>query len=373
MANFFKRHDRSTFEIIGFSIRQPFNSEGEQRQQQLRAQVDEFYDLVYLQTEARAREIVNRKIDILVDLVGLVDEADINIFSYKPAPVQISFLGFPGTTGSEKMDYYVGDMISTDPDRFSYFFTEKLLILPHTYQVTEHKEEYGTDWQLNASSFEVPELTQNKYYDENTTFVFCNFNHLHKLDKQTFMTWMDILKTVNNSVLWLLDGAARSRVLRFANATGVDPERIIFSSSIDKVDHMKRLFSRAHLLLDTPIYNAHTSAGDAMYAGVPIVTIEGDLMASRVASSMIKALGNDELHRQLVATNLQDYKDKAIFYATHRNQLKLIREMILGARSTAPLFDTELFVKNLEQGFLQVFRRFQKGQFPALTYVGIED
>lgn len=202
-------------------------------------------------------------------------------------------------------------------------------------------------------------------FPQQNTVVYCNFNQLTKLDRATFNVWMNILSAVPNSVLWLLKSpaAASERLLKYAKKAGIATNRIIFSESVDKLIHLQRMYKFAHLLLDTPIYNAHTSAGDALWAGVPILTVQGATMPARVCSSMLLAF-NKEIAQDLIVHDLDTYEARAIYYGQNTVELLMLREKILNSRAEARLFDTELFVKNFEKGLARIWSKYEKGEKP---------
>jgi len=292
---YFKHHNTTRFEVFAYSTSRSHSGETTV----IKSQVEHWVELDQNDGVA-AQRIAADRIDVLIDLCGLIDECRIGIFSVEPSPLQIAFLGYPGTTGSSFMHYLVGDPISTTPE-LDMHFSETLIIMPHTYQVTEHRERYPAGAALAPASAEffqtlmeplltgigppdngssaasvaasaaittaVPTSNPLTAIYPNRPFIFCNFNQLTKLDAKTFGVWIEILKRVPNSLLWLLEypKTASTTLLNRAQALGVDPSRIRFSPSVPKDIHMARL-ALADLYLDTPIYNAHTSAGIYRYS-----------------------------------------------------------------------------------------------------------
>jgi predicted O-linked N-acetylglucosamine transferase (SPINDLY family) len=341
LESFFKEHNRDQFEVFAISIYPAIVPLAIERRDMLKAQVDHWIDAHNMEPEEIAKLIKRKNIDIIIDLNGHADHPQLKLFAYKPAPVQISFLGYPGTTGAEFMDFYVGDPISTPVDTMGQHFAEKLLIMPNTYQLTEHKGQYP-----------VKSFVKEK---DNDNVIFCNFNQPVKIEHKIFTSWMNILKNVDNSVLWLLEHTAIEKMKDEATKQGVDPERLIFKKMADKKDHLARM-QTVDLLLDTTIYNAHTSAGDALWAGLPILTILGDTMPSRVCASMVTSAGFPEM----IVNSIDEYEHRAIHLGNNIGELRDIRKRVESKRETMPLFDTVQFVKDFEKGLKHTWSQFVK-------------
>lgn len=344
LSTFFKEHDREKFEVFAISIYPAVNELATERREILKAQVEHWIDADDMEAENIAKIIKDNNIDIVIDLCGHADHTQLDIFAYRPAPVQISFLGYPGTTGAKFIDYYVGDPIST-PQTMAEHFSEKLFIMPNTYQVTEHKGEHPV---ASFSNFSVIKDT--------SIVIFCNFNQPVKIEYKIFTTWMNILKNVKNSVLWLLEHTATDKMREEATKQGVDPNRLIFQKPVNKKDHLIRMQS-ADLLLDTTVYNAHTSAGDALWAGLPIITILGDTMPSRVCSSMVTSANFPEM----IVNSVEDYENRAIYLGNNIKELRGMRKKIELARNDMKLFDTANFVKDFESGLRETWRQSVEG------------
>eukprot|EP01127_Copromyxa_protea_P018796 TRINITY_DN5990_c0_g1_i2.p1 TRINITY_DN5990_c0_g1~~TRINITY_DN5990_c0_g1_i2.p1 ORF type:complete len:796 (-),score=133.02 TRINITY_DN5990_c0_g1_i2:68-2191(-) len=351
LSSFFKEHDREKFEIFGFSLLAALTDEAKERRDYLKNQLDHFVELHEMDAETTAKIIKEHEIDIVIDLCGQADHPRLEAFAFRPAPVQISFLGYPGTTGARFMDYYIGDSIST-PESMAPYFTEKLILMPHTYQITEHKSEYPVDT-----------FTQSQREDKDK-IVFCNFNQPVKIAFEVFSAWMEILEKVPNSVLWLLGAGGNANIKEEAKRQGIDPKRIIFLPSVSKIEHLKRM-QNADLLLDTTIYNAHTSAGDALWAGLPILTVLGDTMAGRVCASMLTAAGFPEL----ITSSLDEYKAKAISLGNDISKLRDLQERVRETRNTMPLFDTPQFTRDLELALRETWRKYSEGEKPEIFSV----
>lgn len=343
MSSFFKHHDRDKFEVYAFSLVRAETPEAKDRQQILKPQFDYWLDVETLTDYSLASKIKEYDIDIAIDLCGLADLPQLSAYSYRPSPIQISFLGYPGTTGAKFIDYYVGDAISIPPSMYEYF-SEKLIILPNSYQVTEHKQDYQLDSKVEeylSQHGPLAELAANLSRD---TVIFANFNQPIKISQRIFRVWMNLMKRVENSELWLTAIKSKENLNAEATRLGVNPNRIKYLSSIPKEIHVYRL-RFATILLDTDIYNAHTSAGDALWAGIPIVTILGETMPARVCAGMIAAYN---LTQELVTHSIEEYEEVAFLLATNKSKLREIKQIIEQKRDTVTLFDTELFVRNFE-------------------------
>lgn len=342
LASFFKEHDRNEFEVYAISIFPALVDMAIERRDMLKLQVDHWIDAHEMDPEDIAKMIKKNNIDILIDLNGHADHPKLELYAYRPAPIQISFLGYPGTTGAKFMDYYVGDSISTPIKTMEKHFSEKLFIMPHTYQLTEHKGQYSPETFINN------DLKDDK-------IVFCNYNQPIKIEHKIFSSWMNILKGVENSVLWLLDHTATDKMKEEATKQGIDQTRLIFQKQVDKTEHLKRL-QHADLLLDTTIYNAHTSAGDALWAGCPILTILGDTMPARVCASMVTSA----LCPEMIVNSIGEYEARAIYLGNNIGLLKDMRTKVETSRNDMPLFDTNEFVKDMEKGYKHVWSEFVK-------------
>ena len=302
-----------------------------------------FHNVSDKSNEEIAKLINNLEIDIAIDLKGYTYGTRIDILAHRPAPIQISYLGHPGTTGTNYIDYAIVDNFIV-PNENDKFFTEKLIKLNGCYQATDNKRYLPKP--LKREEFGLPE----------DKFVFCSFNNTYKIQPKMFNVWMDILNAKKDSVLWLLeqDEQAKENLLNFANEKGIEKERIIFSKKILITDHIQRQMC-ADLFLDTFPICAHTTASDALWVGVPLVTMAGKSMVSRVAGSALKNIGMEEL----ITYNYEDYKNKALFIANNNNYHKEIKNKIIENRFTTKLFDTKGFTKNIEDEFEKLFLNFK--------------
>lgn len=340
MAELFELHDRAGFEVVGFSF-------GPDRQDEMRRRIvsalDRFIDVRDQSDLAVARLSRALGIDIAVDLKGHTLEARTGIFSYRAAPVQVNYLGYPGTLGAPYMDYLLADptLIPADSQRH---YAEKVVYLPDSYQVNDARRRI-TDRSFTRSELGLPA----------EGFVFCCFNNNHKITPDTFDGWMRILKRVDGSVLWLLEDNPEvvTNLRQEAGRREVDPDRLVFAQRLPLAEHLAR-HRAADLFLDTLPYNAHTTASDALWAGVPVLTRMGASFASRVAASLLHAMGLPEL----ITTSQADYEALAIDLAGHPQRLAGIRQALERNRRTAPLFDTPLFARHLESAYRAMHERY---------------
>lgn len=328
-AELFELHDREQFEIYGidFSV----DDGGSMRKRVLSA-MDHHLPIQALNDEEAAQLIRTHEIDILIDLTGLTSGARYPILAYKPAPIQISYLGFVGSCGMPQMDYILVDRF-VFPEELALFYLEKPLYLPEVYQSNDSQREIGTtpsreDCQLPADGF-----------------VYCSFNGSYKITPAVFAVWMRILTRVPNSVLWLVadNPWAQQNLSSQAYQHGINPNRLIFAERVAPAEYLAR-YRVADLLLDTSPYNAGTTASDALWAGLPVLTCPGRTFASRMAGSLLNAVG---LH-ELIAADWLAYENKAVQLALQPEELANYRQRLAGSAKSSPLFDTPRFVRNLE-------------------------
>jgi predicted O-linked N-acetylglucosamine transferase (SPINDLY family) len=349
-AELFELHDRSRFEVVGYSYGPEERSPMRER---LTRAFDRFVDLRALPDSAAARAIAGDGVDILVELKGYTLRARPGIAALRPAPVQVSYLGYPGTMGAEFIDYLVGDRFVT-PASDAARYSEKLVLLPHSYQVNDRRRAIG------------PTPSRAELGLPGQGLVFCSFNQVYKILPPVFDAWMRMLAAVPGSVLWLLEPNrwAPHNLRREAAARGVDPQRLLFSPPVPLESHLARMRA-ADLFLDTFPCNAHTTASDALWAGLPLLTCAGDTFASRVAGSLLRAVGMDEL----VTASLEDYEALGIRLARDRGALSAMRARLAQQRESAPLFDTPRFVRGLESAYEEMWRLHVSGASPRLIEV----
>ena len=346
MAGLFESHDRDKFELVAFDNGWDDKSPMRAR---LNAAFGKIIDISRLSNRQAAERIAAEEIDILVNLNGYVGLHRTGVFAHRPAPIQVNYLGSPATMGAPYMDYIIADRILIPPDEEQYY-TEKAVILPDSYQVNDSSR---------AAAGAAPSRADCGLPEN--AFVFCSFNSSYKLTPEIFAVWMNILKAVPKSVLWLLennpDFAANLR--RAAMAAGVGAERLIFAPMVPLERHLARM-QQADLFLDLLPCGGHTTASDALWAGVPLVTCRGHTFGGRVAASLLNAVGLPEL----VAENLQAYQALALGLAGDLARLKALRGKLAQNRLTMPLFDTARFTRHIEAAFNSMWENFQHGQAP---------
>ena len=326
----FELHDKNKFEIYAFSF-------GANDQSEIRKRIVTTFDTFIDVQDKSDKEIAilarEIGIDIAIDLTGLTADSRPDIFAYRAAPVQINYLGYPGSMGANYMDYIIADRIII-PNEAQHFYTEKVLYLPNSYQVND------SDKKISSKVFTRLEVNLPE-----KGFVFCCFNNNFKITPDTFSAWMRILNTVDNSVLWLFEDNPFStmNLRRQAEALNIDPDRLIFAKRLPLAEHLAR-HRLADLFLDTLPYNAHTTASDALWAGLPVLTQIGNSFAGRVAASLLHAIDLSEL-----ITHTQDeYETLAIELANNPQKLAEIKLKLQKNRETSSLFNTRLFTKDLE-------------------------
>jgi predicted O-linked N-acetylglucosamine transferase (SPINDLY family) len=284
------------------------------------------------------------KIDIAIDLKGFTQNCRTGIFAYRAAPIQVSYLGYPGTMAADYMDYLIADKVLI-PEQSQGAYSEKIIYLPHSYQVNDRKRAIS-EKVFTRAELGLPEQG----------FVFCSFNNNFKILPAIFDSWMRILKTVEGSVLWLYEdnAVAAEHLKKLAIDKGIDGAKIIFAKKMPLEEHLAR-HRQADLFLDTFPYNAHTTASDALWAGLPVLTLMGQSFASRVAASLLTAIGLPEL----ITTSPQEYEALAIELAKNPEKLAALKQKLESNRLTTPLFDTPLFTKDLERAYMQMYEDYQ--------------
>src|ERR1700678_4535860 len=351
MAELFERHDRGRFELVGISYGPDNRDEMRIR---LSAAFDHFVD-VRTKTDSEVAALSrDLGIDIAVDLKGFTEEARTGIFSRRAAPIQVNYLGYPGTMAAPYMDYIVADPILIAPESRRHY-AEKIVYLPNSYQVNDRKRRIS-DMEFTRAELGLPP----------TGFVFCCFNNNFKITPYTFNGWMRILKQVEGSVLWLLEDneTAANNLRREAEARGVEPARLVFARRMPLPEHLAR-HRAADLFIDTLPYNAHTTASDALWAGLPVLTCVGESFAARVAASLLNAVGLPEL----ITATQEQYEAMAVTLAGNAIRLAELKEKLSRNRLTTPLFDTVRFTKHLEDAYTQMYQRYQAGLSPEHIYV----
>jgi protein O-GlcNAc transferase len=347
MAGLFERHDRSRFEITALSFGQ---DDGSAMRARLAGSIERFVDVSgYSDIEVVAL-IQRLGIHIAVDLKGFTGGARTGIFASRPAPLQVNFLGYPGTLGAAYIDYIVADHHLIPPGE-EIHYSERVIYMPDSYQPNdEHRPLPHT----------VPDREELGLPTQG--FVFCSFNNLYKITPSVWAAWMDLLGVVDGSVLWLLEGtqAAMHNLRSAAAAARIDSARILFAPHLPLTAHLAR-YRHANLFLDTTPCNAHTTASDALWMAVPVLTMTGQTFAGRVATSLLHAVGLP----QLCTTSLAEYVATAARLAADPVALLDLRRHLEHARGTSSLFDTARYVRHLEAAYLDIFEAHGRGEPPA--------
>ena len=345
MAGLFEKHDRERFEILGISLR----NEDTPTARRVKAAFDRT-----IETESRGdRDIAvllrELEIDIAVDLMGYNGEHRAGIYSYRPAPIQVNYLGFPGTTGSPHMDYLLADEYVV-PEEWRSAYSECVVHLPECFQVNDDRRTAATTPTRTEAGLPA------------TGFVWCSFHSSYKINPPVFDVWTRLLLAVPGSVLWLLGGnaAVEANLRREAEARGVAASRVVFATPLPYEEHLARL-PLADLCLDTLPFNGGATASDALWAGLPLITCEGHSFAARMAGSLLQAVGMPGL----IARSLPDYEQLALQLATSPDRLAAVRAALASARQSAPLFDTDRFRRHVEAAYLSMMQRHRSGLPPA--------
>ena len=351
-AELYDVHNRDQFEIIAFSI--GLNTQDAMRMR-FEQSFDQFYDVENFSDEEIARLARVLQIDIMIDLSGHTQFSRPGIFAYRAAPIQVNYLGYPGTLGADYIDYIIADKVLIPEDKQD-FYVEKIVYMPDSYMVTN-------------SQFTLPKntITRESVGLPATGFVFCCFNQTYKILPEIFSCWMRLLNQVTDSILWLpiSNPTAMKNLKAEALKQGVEADRLIFAPHMPSIeDHLNRL-TLADLFIDTLPFNAHTTASDALRMGLPVLTCMGESFASRVAASLLNAVNLPEL----VTTNSSAYEALAIELATHPDKLAAIKTKLLANLPAAPLYNTKLFTQHLESAYLKMYQRYHDGLEPEHIYV----
>jgi predicted O-linked N-acetylglucosamine transferase (SPINDLY family) len=331
----YELHDRERVEVYAFCWS---GEDVTTYRHRIATAVDHYIRIADMSDHEAAECIRAHEIDILVDLQGLTSGARPNILSARPAPIQISYLGFPGTTGLPCNDYVIADKFVLPPE-LTTSFSEKPLYMPNSFQVSDRGRQVGA--RPNRADCGLPE----------NAFVFCSFNNNFKFTPEVFGAWMRILELVPDSVLWLLadNPWAEENLFKSAEAFGIKRERLIFAGRVTPADYLAR-YQAADLFLDTFPFNAGTTANDALWMGLPLLTYSGRAFASRMAGSLLTALGLPEL----ITFSLEDYERQAVSLARNKARVEEIKQHLRESRNVSPLFDIPQFVRDLEDLFSQM-------------------
>lgn len=340
VSRMFGMHDRQSFNIVGYSSGP---DDGSRYRKEIERGCDKFIDIRAMTHADAARQIYDDEIDILIDLNGFTAGYRLEIAALRPAPIQVNYLGFPGTTGADFFDYIFLDSVVLSEEEEAYF-SETVVYLPPYYVVGAPPAKVTPE---SPAREDVGLPAEG--------FVFCSFNKANKLEPQIFDTWLKLLQKVPDSVLWLFDDNpfATENLKREASQRNVDSDRLVFAKTVPKEQHLARL-ALADIALDTRIYNGGATTSDALWAGVPVITLRGSHVPSRASSSMLTSLGITEL----ITENLVAYETLALRLANDPNELQRLKRNISMKAPTAPLFDTALAVRHLEKAYRQVWDDF---------------
>jgi protein O-GlcNAc transferase len=349
-AELYELHNRDKFEVYGFYFGPTCSDEMHKR---LSEAFDHFVDVQHLSDIAIAKLSRDYQIDIAIDLGGYTQDTRTGIFSYRAAPIQVSYLGYLGTMGSEYIDYLISDHVIT-PLGYDIYYSEKLVRLP-SYQVNDRKR-IITKTQFLKDQFGIPE----------NSFVFCCLNNNYKFTPEIFLCWLSILAKVDGSSLLIFteNHIATSNLLIFASQKKLDTRRIFFAEKLPYADHLAR-YQALDLFLDSFPYNAGTTASDALWSGLPVLTLQGHSFASRVASSLLTAIDLNEL----ITYSLEEYEAKAIELALNKDALLEIKDKLARNKVNCKLFNTPLFTENIEKAYQSMYAIYSSGQPPQIISI----
>ncbi|MEO5333454.1 MAG: tetratricopeptide repeat protein [Magnetococcus sp. YQC-5] len=346
MAELIQLHDRDRFEIVMYSYS---DNDGRELRQRIMDSSDRFVDILTVDHATAARKILEDGVHILVELKGFTKGARLEIAALRPAPIQVSWLGYPGTMGAAHIDYIIADPFII-PHGFESHYTEKVVRLPHCYQPNDRKRAYPE---------RVP--TRQECGLPEGGLIFSNFNQTYKITPELFDVWMDLLRRIPDSCLWLLESNAlvADNLRREAEARGVQAARLIFAPKLPVSEHLAR-YHLVDLVLDTYPVTSHTTASDALWVGCPLLTLVGETFVSRVAGSLLHTVGLDEL----ITGSLDEYAARALALAQDPERLRVMRAGLQANRLTMPLFDTPRFTRHLEAAYESIWQRHRSGLAP---------
>ena len=348
MAGMFEKHNREKFEIFAFSYGPNIIDDMRNR---VSTACDSFINIEGKSTSEIIGLVKNKRIDIAIHLNGYTKNARTDIFKGRAAPIQVNYLGYPGSMGAEFIDYIIADPVVI-PAKQRQFYSEKVICLPHSFQPNDNERSIA-DTNTTRIDVNLPE----------ESFVFCCFNNNYKISSAEFDIWMRLLNKVDGSVLWLLRSNkwAERNLRKEAAARGVDPSRLVIAPMLPHYSEHLARHKHADLFIDTFNYNAHTTASDALWSGLPVVTKQGKQFAARVAASLLTAVGLPEL----ITETEEQYEQLILELATDPKKLDLIKEKLAENRLKTPLFDTQRYTQNFERGLTQIYNLYLDGKEPA--------
>ena len=344
LIHLFKCHDKSKFELIGFSF---IPGKPDHMHNEIKKNFDQFFDVSLKTDKEIAKLSQDMNIDIAVDLMGFTTHSRMGIFKECCAPIKINFLGYPGTLGTNCHDYIIADK-TLIPKKYQKDYSEKIIYLPDSYKL-DHSTRKVSNKTFTKKELSLPE----------NSFVFCCFNNNFKITPSIFNIWMNILKNVKNSIFWLMikgnNPTVKKHLKKEALKKGITSDRLVFADRMPLTDHLARL-KLADLFIDTMPYNAHTTASDALWVGLPFITLCGNTFSSRVGASMLNAL---ELNEMITLTD-KDFENLAIELANNPKKLQLIKNKLNNNKISKPLFNTKLFTKNIEKAYSIIYEKYLK-------------
>ena len=346
IVELFEMHDRSKFELVAFSFGPNTNDAMMKR---VMLAFDEFIDVTTKTDSEIATLARSIKIDIAIDLSGLTANNRIGIFSYRAAPIQVSYMGYPGTSGASYIDYYIGDK-TVIPKESRQYYSEKIVYLPNSAIIKDRKRMIS-DKKFTREEVGLP--TEG--------FIFCCFNTNYKITPDVFDSWTKILNAVKGSVLWLLAGnlTAAKNLRKEAEKRGLDPARLVFAKKMQLPEYLAS-YQISDLFIDTLAYTGATTTSDALWAGLPVVTCAGESFVNRMSASLLIAINLPEL----ITYTRSEYEALAIDLATNPVKLRFIKDKLIANRLTTPLFDTPLFTRHIEDAYTEMFERYQADLLP---------
>jgi predicted O-linked N-acetylglucosamine transferase (SPINDLY family) len=349
-AGLYEAHDRDHFEVYAFSFG-PSSTDG--MSLRIKAGVDHFHNVQSMSHQEITLLARSLEIDVAVDLGGHTANSRTDVFAMSAAPIQLSYIGYLGTMGADYYDYLIADPMMIPKENQKYY-SEKIVYLP-SFQVNDSKD-LPPEVIFSRKDAKLPDKG----------FVFCCFNNTYKITPAVFDSWARILKSVEGSVLiiYASNEASKTNLAKEISLRGVDSSRLIFGESIPKPEYLAR-YRAADLFLDTLPYNAGTTASDALKMGLPMLTLKGQSYQARMGASILSALNLPEL----ITNTSEEYEALAIELATNPEKLKIIKDKLVNNLSTAPLYNTPLFTKNLESAYTEMYERHHKGLEPDHIYV----
>eukprot|EP00002_Diphylleia_rotans_P001791 TRINITY_DN11022_c0_g1_i1.p1 TRINITY_DN11022_c0_g1~~TRINITY_DN11022_c0_g1_i1.p1 ORF type:complete len:1017 (+),score=216.96 TRINITY_DN11022_c0_g1_i1:92-3142(+) len=358
MQSIFGLHDRSRFEVFCYALTP---DDGSDWRKKIMIESDSFVDVSSIPFDLAAQKIYQDEIHVLFNLNGYTKGSRNEIFVLRPAPIQALYMGFPGTSGMDSIDYLFADPVAI-PTEDQPYYSEKLVQMPHSYFVNDHRNCFR--FILDESNLPTRTEVDSLFKDEH--FIFCNLNQLYKLDPETFACWCRILKRVPNGVMWLLrfPPEGESSIRQRAIENGLDPSRFIFTNTMQKPEYIRKS-TIADLFLDTPECNGHTTGTDALWCGVPFLTLPLRKMASRVGASLLMSLDMPEL----IVQSYAEYEELAVSIATNPQRHRSLKEKLKVHRLTKPLYDTPLWVREFEAGIEMIVENHRAGNAPRTMIV----